>query len=81
MVSADVAYSVSQSDLPGYAKSSSGSCSTTLGIDDPQQTCTFTYDESAPVSTGLEAQQLALLAAVAAVGLRGRRRWTAIPIR
>lgn len=81
VVGFDLTYSVTQSDLAGYAKSSSGACEGSLGVDAPVAECTFTFDDDTPPRTGAAAPAAPLAWLVplwGAAGLGGRRRWMAL---
>lgn len=78
IVEPGASYVVSMSGPSGYAESSAGSCSTSLGINDAQATCTFTFNDE-PQATDLPpapAQGFPVLIPVG-IGLGGRRWWTA----
>ena len=75
----DLTYSVSQSNLSGYTKSSSGACSGSLGVDAPMAVCTFTFDVEAPPPPTDSPAPIAWLTPVGgAARLGGRRWWTTI---
>lgn len=74
-------YDVATDGPSGYSGSSTGDCSTSLGINDAQTTCTITFDDIEPGPTGPAPPQLPsawLLPVWGAVGLGGRRWWTTL---
>ena len=90
VVGFNLTYTVTQSNLGGYVKSSSGACSGSLGVDAPIAECRFTFNDeppppTEPPPTDEPTEPLAptvplawLFPAWGAAVLGGRRRWTTL---